>query len=103
MKSALEFWFLGFAVAIVLGGSQALSRSLFSTMVPRQRSAEFFGFYAISSKFASIFGPLAFALLIDLTGSNRTAILALALFFIVGLLLLIGVDVEKGKTQAGDS
>jgi len=101
MKSAIEFWILGFAVAIVLGGSQALSRSLFSSMVPKERSAEFFSFYAISSKFASIFGPLAFALLIDLTGSNRIAILALALFFIVGIVLLKGVDVEKGRLQAG--
>ena len=100
MKSALEFWILGFAVAIVLGGSQALSRSLFSSMVPKQRSAEFFGFYAISSKFASIFGPFTFALLIELTGSNRIAILALATFFVIGIVLLLGVDVEKGRIQA---
>jgi UMF1 family MFS transporter len=86
MHSTMEFWILGFVVALVLGGSQALSRSLFSSMIPRERSAEFFGFYAISSKFASIFGPLTFALLIDLTGSNRIAILALALFFVVGII-----------------
>jgi UMF1 family MFS transporter len=103
MNSAAEFWGLGFAVAIVLGGSQALSRSLFSSMIPKQRSAEFFGLYAISSKFASIFGPLTFAVLINLTGSNRIAILALALFFIIGIILLIGVDVEKGRTQAADN
>jgi UMF1 family MFS transporter len=103
MDSAAEFWGLGFAVAIVLGGSQALSRSLFSSMIPRQRSAEFFGFYAISSKFSSIFGPLTFAILISLTGSNRIAILALAVFFIVGIVLLMGVDVEKGRMQAADS
>ncbi len=100
MKSPTEFWILGFAVAIVLGGSQALSRSLFSSMVPKSRSAEFFGFYAISSKFASIFGPLTFALLIELTGSNRIAILALAGFFIVGIILLFGVNVEQGRLQA---
>jgi UMF1 family MFS transporter len=100
MKSATEFWILGFAVAIVLGGSQALSRSLFSSMVPKSRSAEFFGFYAISSKFASIFGPLTFALLIELTGSNRIAILALVVFFVVGIVLLTGVDTEQGRLQA---
>jgi UMF1 family MFS transporter len=100
MNSASEFWALGFAVAVVLGGSQALSRSLFSSMVPKHRSAEFFGFYAISSKFASIFGPLTFALLIDITGSNRFAILALALFFIIGIVLLFGVNTSKGQTQA---
>jgi UMF1 family MFS transporter len=100
MKSATEFWILGFAVAIVLGGSQALSRSLFSSMVPKSRSAEFFGFYAISSKFASIFGPLTFALLLELTGSNRIAILALVVFFVVGIVLLTGVDTEQGRLQA---
>jgi len=100
MRSAVEFWILGFAVAIVLGGSQALSRSLFSSMVPKTRSAEFFGFYAISSKFASIFGPLTFALLIDMTGSNRLAILSLALFFVLGIVLLLGVDTEEGRLQA---
>ena len=100
MRSAIEFWILGFAVAIVLGGSQALSRSLFSSMVPKMRSAEFFGFYAISSKFASIFGPLTFALFIDMTGSNRLAILALVLFFVLGIVLLLGVDTEEGRRQA---
>lgn len=100
MRSAIEFWILGFAVALVLGGSQALSRSLFSSMVPKQRSAEFFGFYAISSKFASIFGPLTFAILIDVTGSNRIAILALALFFVAGIVLLRGVNVARGRLQA---
>jgi UMF1 family MFS transporter len=99
MTTATEFWLLGFAVAIVLGGSQALSRSLFSSLVPKQRSAEFFGFYAISSKFASILGPLTFALLIEMTGSNRIAILALALFFISGIVLLTGVNVEEGRRQ----
>ncbi len=103
MQTAIEFWVLGFAVAIVLGGSQALSRSLFSVMVPKHRSAEFFGFYAISSKFASIFGPLLFALLIDLTDSNRVAIVALALFFIAGIILLLGVDVEAGQRQAASA
>lgn len=99
MQKAIEFWILGFAVAIVLGGSQALSRSLFSSLVPKARSAEFFGFYAISSKFASILGPLCFALIIQITGSNRLAILTLAFFFVTGILLLIGVDIERGVIQ----
>jgi len=99
MRSAIEFWILGAAVALVLGGSQALSRSLYAGLVPRQRSAEFFSFFAISSKFASILGPLVFALLIDLTGSNRFAILSLTLFFVVGLALLAGVDIERGRQR----
>ena len=102
MHSAIEFWMLGFCVAIVLGGSQSLSRSLFASMVPKQRSAEFFGFYAISSKFASILGPFSFALLIDLTGSSRMAILALAIFFLSGITLLMTVDVAQGRHQAGN-
>jgi UMF1 family MFS transporter len=97
MRSAAEFWVLGLLVALVLGGSQALSRSLYTGLVPQQRSAEFFSFFAISSKFASVFGPLLFAVLIDLTGSNRFAILALAIFFIAGIWLLAGVDVERGR------
>lgn len=100
MRSAVEFWILGFVVAIVLGGSQAISRSLFASMVPPQRSAEFFGFYAISSKFASIFGPLVFALLITLTGSNRIAIIALAAFFVAGMILLQRVNVAEGIKKA---
>ncbi len=100
MRSAVEFWVLGFVVAIVLGGSQAISRSLFASMLPPARSAEFFSFYAISAKFASIFGPLVFALLIDMTGSNRIAIIALAAFFIGGMLLLRRVNVDEGIKRA---
>ena len=101
MRTALEFWILGLLVALVLGGSQALSRSLYTGLVPSQRSAEFFSFFAISSKFASILGPLLLAVLIDLTGSNRIAILALALFFVAGIVLLAGVDLERGRERAG--
>ena len=97
MHSAAEFWGLGFAVALVLGGSQAISRSFFAAMVPKQRSSEFFGFYAISSKFSSILGPFFFALLIEVTGSNRIAILALAVFFILGIALLLTVDARRGQ------
>jgi UMF1 family MFS transporter len=99
MRSAVEFWILGAAVALVLGGSQALSRSLYAGLVPPQRSAEFFSFFAISSKFASILGPLVFAVFIDLTGSNRLAILTLASFFIAGMLLLAGVDFARGRQR----
>lgn len=100
MRTAVEFWFLGLLVAMVLGGSQALSRSLYAGLVPPARSAEFFSFFGISSKFASILGPLLFALLIDLTGSNRLAILSLTVFFAIGLWLLAGVDVERGRKAA---
>ncbi len=100
MHTASEFWILGFAVALVLGGSQALSRSLFVRMVPEQNSAEFFAFFAISTKFASVFGPLLFAVLIHFSGSNRLAILALTSFFIVGLAILARVDITAGTRHA---
>jgi len=100
MTGALEFWLLGALIAIILGGSQALSRSLFASMVPQHQSAEFFGFFTISSRFAAILGPLTFALIADLTGSSRNSILALGSFFIVGGLLLLLVNVERGRKQA---
>ena len=95
MTTAWEFWLLGFVIAIILGGSQAVSRSFFSSLIPKGKHAEFFGFYAISAKFASVFGPLTFALIIDLTGSARLSILSLTFFFIVGILLLSRVNTEN--------
>jgi len=95
MKTAWEFWSLGFVIAIILGGSQAISRSVFSSLIPKGKHAEFFGFYAISAKFSSVFGPLVFALIIDLTGSARLSILSLTFFFVIGILLLAKVDTEN--------
>jgi MFS transporter, UMF1 family len=95
-----EFWILGLVVALILGGSQAMSRSLFGSMIPKEKSAEFFGFYAISSKFASIFGPLIFATIAAITHSTRLAILALIFFFISGATLLLTVNVERGRQLA---
>lgn len=95
MSTAWEFWLLGFVIAIILGGSQAVSRSFFSSLMPEGKHAEFFGFYAISNKFASVFGPFIFALIVDLTGSARLSILALAFFFIIGILLLTQVKPER--------
>jgi len=95
MNTAWEFWLLGFIIALILGGSQAVSRSFFSSLIPKGKHAEFFGFYAISTKFASVFGPLLFALIIDLTGSARLSILALTFFFIIGIILLTRVNTEN--------
>ena len=100
MNSTLDFWLLGFVVALILGGSQAISRSLFASMLPIGKSAEFFGFYAVSGKFASIFGPLLFAVIADVTGSARLAISALTCFFVIGMLLLRTVDVKRGRELA---
>ncbi|KPJ98943.1 MAG: hypothetical protein AMJ60_06635 [Desulfobacterales bacterium SG8_35] len=95
MNKAWEFWLLGFIIAIILGGSQAVSRSFFSSLIPEGKHAEFFGFYAISAKFASVFGPLVFAVIVDVTGSARLSILALTFFFVVGMLLLTRVKTKS--------
>jgi UMF1 family MFS transporter len=96
MQTGLHFWILAFLVATVQGGSQALSRSLFGRMVPRAKTAEFFGFYDVSSKFAGISGPFIFALVGQLTGSSRLSIVSLVFFFIVGGLLLSRVNEKEG-------
>jgi UMF1 family MFS transporter len=96
MQSALHFWILGFSVALVQGGAQALSRSLYGRMVPKSQSAEFFSFYSVSGKFAGMFGPLIFGLVSQLFGNSRLGIVSLIIFFIAGALLLTRVDEEKG-------
>ncbi|HDO30160.1 MAG TPA: MFS transporter [Desulfobacteraceae bacterium] len=100
MVGPWEFWLLGFGAALILGGSQAVSRSLFSFLLPADKNAEFFGFYAITAKFASVLGPFLFVLIVDLTGSVRLSILALTSFFVIGMVLLVGVNVERGRAQA---
>jgi UMF1 family MFS transporter len=100
MTQAWEFFLLAFLVGTVQGGSQALSRSLFASMIPPDKSSEFFGFFAVFEKFAGIFGPALFALTIHLTGSSRNAILSIIAFFIVGAVLLAMVDVEEGQRAA---
>ncbi|MBK8027466.1 MAG: MFS transporter [Chloroflexi bacterium] len=87
-------------VAIVQGGSQALSRSLYSSMSPAAKSGEFFGLYGIMERFSSILGPLLFALAVAAFGSSRPAIISLIVFFIVGGFLLTRVNIEEGQRIA---
>jgi UMF1 family MFS transporter len=103
VQTALHFYALAIIVATVQGGSQALSRSLFATMVPRHKSSEFFGFFGVFEKFAGIFGPLLFAIAVALTGSSRHAILSVILFFFVGGLVLWRVDVAEGQRVAREA
>ncbi len=91
-----QFWALGIAVATVQGGSQALSRSLFGRLAPRSKSAEFFGFFSVSEKFAGIVGPFVFGLVGQIMGNSRLAIVSLVIFFIIGAFLLTRVNVEEG-------
>jgi len=96
MTSALHFYILAFMVGLVQGGSQALSRSLYAAMVPKARSAEFFGFFSTSSKFAGIMGPLLFGVVAQVAGGSRLSIIAVIIFFVVGGLLLLLVDEKEG-------
>ncbi|MBA2356672.1 MAG: MFS transporter [Acidobacteria bacterium] len=100
MTSAVHFYALAILVGMVQGGSQALSRSLFASMIPRERSSEFFGFFAVTERTAGILGPLTFAAAIALTGSSRAAILSVIAFFVVGALVLSRVDVAAGQQAA---
>ncbi|MDT5036670.1 MAG: transporter, family [Micromonosporaceae bacterium] len=98
----LPFILLGGLLGIVLGGSQALSRSLFSQLIPAGKEAEYFGIYEISDKGTSWLGPLLFGLAYQLTGSYRTAIISLIVFFVVGFVALAAVPVRRAITEAGN-
>lgn len=100
MVTELHFWLLAFLVATVQGGAQSLSRSLFSQLIPKKFSSEFFGFFATSAKMAGVIGPLMFGVLSQYTGSSRFSILALLVFLIIGMFLLSRVDIEKGIRDA---
>ena len=91
-----QFWILGAAVATVQGGSQALSRSLMGKMMPKSKSAEFFGFFSVFEKFANIAGPFLFGLVSTIMGASRMSIVSLVIFFAVGTYLLTRVNVERG-------
>ena len=103
MTSATHFFILAGLVGMVQGGTQALSRSLFATLIPAHKSGEFFGFYSVFEKFSSIFGPLLFSLTIAATGSSRNAILSVIAFFAIGAVILAFVDVDKGRKAARDA
>jgi MFS transporter, UMF1 family len=100
MKTERDFLILAVLVGTVQGGTQALSRSLFASLIPRSKSGEFFGFFAVVEKFAGIFGPALFYAINMLSGSSRGAILGVIGFFVVGGLLLALVDVEEGQREA---
>ena len=103
ISEAWHFWVLAAVVATVQGGTQALSRSLYSSLVPPSQSSEFFSFFSISSKFAGIFGPLLFSVIGQATGSSRVSILSLLIFFVGGMVLLWFVDVDEGRRAAREA
>jgi MFS transporter, UMF1 family len=102
MTSAVHFWALALLVGTVQGGTQALSRSLFASMIPAYKSGELFGFFGVMDKFAGMIGPSVFALMITLTGSSRFGILSIIVFFVVGAAVLYLVDEDAGRRIAAD-
>jgi UMF1 family MFS transporter len=95
-----EAWVLAAFIAIVLGGSQALSRSLFSKMIPAGKEASFFGLYEVSERGTSWMGPLLFSLVVSRTGSYRLALLSLIFFFVVGLIVLWITDTDRAIRES---
>lgn len=103
VRAAWHFYALAIAVGAVQGGAQALSRSLFASMVPPARAAEFFGFFSTSGKLAGVAGPLLFGAIAQGMGESRLAILGLIVFFVAGAAILWRVDVEAGVRAASDA
>jgi UMF1 family MFS transporter len=95
-----QFWVLGAAVATVQGGSQALSRSMIGRMMPKSKSAEFYGFFSVFEKFASILGPAIFGIISRLMNESRLSIASLIVFFLVGMFILTKVDMKRGEQTA---
>jgi UMF1 family MFS transporter len=103
MQTVTHFFILAGLIATVQGGAQALSRAMFARLIPLKKSSEFFGFYAVAERFATVLGPLVFTLSIALTGSSRSAVLFIITFFAAGAVLLALVDEKEGEREARDS
>lgn len=104
LPAGAPVWFFALAagIGLVLGGSQALSRSLFSQLVPEGKEAEFFSLYEVSDRGTSWLGPLVFGVAYQLTESYRTAIISLVIFFVLGFVLLWRVPVGQAAAAAGN-
>ncbi len=103
LETTTQAWAMGAVIAIVLGGSQALSRSLFSLMIPAGREASFFGLYEISERGTSWIGPLIFGAVVGATNSYRQAILSLIVLFLAGILVLAVTNTDRAIRDAGHS
>jgi MFS transporter, UMF1 family len=102
LQTVAQAWVMGGMIAVVLGGSQALSRSLFSQMIPAGREASFFGLYEISERGTSWIGPLVFGVVVGMTNSYRQAILSLIVLFLVGIVVLYFTDTDRAIHDAGN-
>jgi UMF1 family MFS transporter len=102
LRTTFQFFLMAFLVGTVQGGAQALSRSLFATLIPKHKAGELFGFFGVFDRFGGALGSTVFGLVLSATGSSRPAILALITFFIVGAAILWRVDVARGRAMAAE-
>jgi UMF1 family MFS transporter len=102
LHTVAQAWLMGAVIALVLGGSQALSRSLFSQMIPSGHEASFFGIYEITERGTSWMGPFIFGIVVGATGSYRQAILSLIFLFVAGVTVLLFTDTERAIHDAGN-
>lgn len=102
LATTAQAWGMAAVIAVVLGGSQALSRSLYARMIPAGREASFFGIYEVSERGTSWIGPLIFGVVVGATGSYRDAILSLIVLFIGGMILLALTDTNRAIREAGN-
>lgn len=100
VSTKIEFWVMGGIVAMVMGGTQSVSRAIMGTMTPEPRTGEFFGFFNFSGKATSFLGPNLFGWVLLLTGSARAAVFSLVVFFVLGGAIAARVDVVRGRQQA---
>jgi UMF1 family MFS transporter len=101
-KNLVTFLLIGVAIGLVLGGTQALSRSFFSLLIPRGREGEYFALYNACERGTSWFGTFLFGLVFQVTGSYRPAIVALIVFFVLGAVFLLRLDAHRGIAEAGN-
>lgn len=103
LQTTAQAWVMSVFIGLVLGSSQALSRSLYSQMIPKGRESGFFGLYEISERGTSLVGSLVFGIVVGITGSFRQAILSMIVFFAVGILILLLTDTDRAIREAGNS
>jgi MFS transporter, UMF1 family len=103
MRTAAHFFLLAILVGMVQGGTQALSRSLFASMIPKHKSSEFFAFFGVFERYAGILGPALFAWVVSQSGTSRNAILSVVAFFVLGAVVLTFVDVDEGRRAAREA
>ena len=103
LETSRQFYAMAIVVGMVQGGCQALSRSLFASLIPRHMTGEFFGFYGVLDKFAAVTGPALFGVGVALTGSVRSGVLTVLVYFLLGAFLLTRVDVEAGRKAAREA